>query len=144
MKGFKELKVWQKAHAMTIAVYDMTRAFPREELFGLTSQLRRSASSIGANIAEGCGRRSDGEVARFLQIARGSASEIEYHILLARDLHYLREEQFRELSHQADELQRMLTALIQRFRRVEISELNSARLSRSKLAAHSLVPGASS
>ena len=137
MKGFKELKVWQKAHAMTIAVYDMTRAFPREELFGLTSQLRRSASSIGANIAEGCGRRSDGEVARFLQIARGSASEIEYHILLARDLHYLREEQFRELSHQADELQRMLTALIQRFRPVEISELNSARLSRSKLAAHS-------
>ena len=137
MKGFKELKVWQKAHAMTIAVYDMTRAFPREELYGLTSQLRRSASSIGANIAEGCGRRSDGEVARFLQIARGSASEIEYHILLARDLHYLREEQFRELSHQADELQRMLTALIQRFRPVEISELNSARLSRSKLAAHS-------
>ena len=137
MKGFKELKVWQKAHAMTIAVYDMTRAFPREELYRLTSQLRRSASSIGANIAEGCGRRSDGEVARFLQIARGSASEIEYHILLARDLHYLREEQFRELSHQADELQRMLTALIQRFRPVEISELNSARLSRSKLAAHS-------
>ena len=137
MKGFKELKVWQKAHAMTIAVYDMTRAFPREELYGLTSQLRRSAASIGANIAEGCGRRSDGEVARFLQIARGSASEIEYHILLARDLHYLREEQFRELSHQADELQRMLTALIQRFRPVEISELNSARLSRSKLAAHS-------
>ena len=144
MKGFKELKVWQKAHAMTIAVYDMTRAFPREELYGLTSQLRRSAASIGANIAEGCGRRSDGEVARFLQIARGSASEIEYHILLARDLHYLREEQFRELSHQADELQRMLTALIQRFRPVEISELNSARPSRSKLAAHSLVPGASS
>ena len=144
MKGFKELKVWQKAHAMTIAVYDMTRAFPREELYRLTSQLRRSASSIGANIAEGCGRRSDGEVARFLQIARGSASEIEYHILLARDLHYLREEQFRELSHQADELQRMLTALIQRFRPVEISELNSARPSRSKLAAHSLVPGASS
>lgn len=71
MKGFKELKVWQKAHTMTIAVYDTTRTFPREELYGLTSQLRRSAASIGANIAEGCGRRSDGEMARFLQIARG-------------------------------------------------------------------------
>jgi four helix bundle protein len=70
MKGFKELKVWQKAHAMTLAVYDMTRTFPREELYGLTSQLRRSAASVGANIAEGCGRRSDGEIARFLQIAR--------------------------------------------------------------------------
>jgi four helix bundle protein len=126
MKGFKELKVWQKAHAMTLAVYDMTRTFPREELYGLTSQLRRSAASVGANIAEGCGRRSDGEIARFLQIARGSASEIEYHILLARDLHYFGEHQFRELSCQADELQRMLTALIQRFRPAEMSEVNSA------------------
>jgi four helix bundle protein len=137
MKGFKELKVWQKAHAMTIAVYDTTRTFPREELYGLTSQLRRSAASIGANIAEGCGRRSDGEMARFLQIARRSASEIEYHFMLARDLHYLREGEFHELVCQADELQRMLTALIQRFRPVEIGERNGALLSRSKLAAHS-------
>jgi four helix bundle protein len=137
MKGFKELKVWQKAHAMTIAVYGTTRTFPREELYGLTSQLRRSAASIGANIAEGCGRRSDGEMARFLQIARGSASEIEYHFMLARDLQYLHEEEFRGLSCQADELQRMLTALIQRFRPVEICERNGALLSRSKLAAHS-------
>jgi four helix bundle protein len=137
MKGFKELKVWQNAHAMTIAVYGTTRTFPREELYGLTRQLRRSAASIGANIAEGCGRQSDGEMARFLQIARGSASEIEYHFMLARDLHYLREEEFRELSCQADELQRMLTALIQRFRPVGIDERNSALLSRSKLAAHS-------
>src|SRR5437667_4861879 len=98
VKGFKELKVWQKAHEMTVAVYGITRTFPREELYGLTSQLRRSASSIGANIAEGCGRRSDGEMARFLQIARGSASEIEYHVLLARDLRYLREEEYHQLS----------------------------------------------
>ena len=137
MKGFKELKVWRKAHVMTLAVYETTRTFPREELYGLTSQLRRSAASIGANLAEGCGRRSDGEMARFLQIARGSASEIEYHILLARDLRYFREEQFRELSCQADELQRMLTALIQRFRPVENCESDNALRSRSKLAAHS-------
>ncbi len=116
MRGFKELKVWRKSHEMTVAVYETTRTFPGEELYGLTSQLRRSAASIGANIAEGCGRRSDGEMARFLQIARGSASEIEYHILLARDLRYLPDEEFRRLSGQADEVQRMLTALIQRFR----------------------------
>jgi four helix bundle protein len=121
VKGFKELKVWRKAHEMTVAVYGVTRGFPREELYGLTGQLRRSAASIGANIAEGCGRRSDGEMARYLQIARGSASEVEYHVLLARDLHYLREEEWQELSYQADELQRMLTALIQRFRPVEQS-----------------------
>jgi four helix bundle protein len=121
VKGFKELKVWRKAHEMTVAVYGVTRGFPREELYGLTGQLRRSAASIGANIAEGCGRRSDGEMARYLRIARGSASEVEYHVLLARDLHYLREEEWQELSYQADELQRMLTALIQRFRPVEQS-----------------------
>jgi len=97
VKGFKELKVWRKAHEMTGAVYETTRGFPCEELYGLTSQLRRSAASVGANIAEGW-TRSDGEMARFLQIARGSASEIEYHVLLARDLRYLREEEYRQLS----------------------------------------------
>lgn len=119
MKGFKELKVWHKAHEMTMAVYEATRAFPSEELYGLTSQLRRSAASIPANIAEGCGRRSDGEMARFLQIARGSASEIDYHIFLARELRYLREDKFCQLTREADEIQRMLTALIQRFRPVD-------------------------
>ena len=118
MKGFKELKVWRKAHELTLAVYGTTRRFPREELYGLTSQLRRSAASIAANIAEGCGRRSDGEMARFLQIARGSASEVEYHVLLAHDLHFLEEHEYRHLSQQSDEVQRMLTALIQRFRPV--------------------------
>jgi len=101
---------------MTLAIYGMTREFPREELYGLTSQLRRSAASIGANIAEGSGRRSSNEICRFLQIARGSASETEYHVLLARDLKYMTEEEFRQISHQADEVQRMLTALIQSLR----------------------------
>ncbi len=95
MKDFKELKVWEKAHALTLAVYQGTRCFPREEIYGLTSQLRRAASSVAANIVEGCGRRSDGEFTRFLQIARGSASELEYHLLLARDLHLLSESAFR-------------------------------------------------
>ena len=117
MKSYKELIVWKKAHEMTIDVYGVTRAFPKEELYGLTSQLRRSAVSIGANVAEGSGRRSNNEICRFLQIARGSASETEYHIVLARDLKFLREEDFRRLSHHADEVQRMLTALIQSFHR---------------------------
>ena len=135
MRNYEDLQVWKKAHALTLDIYKNTRCFPGDERFGLTSQIRRSCASIGANlaegcgrrsiganIAEGCGRRSDGEIARFLQIARGSASETEYHVILARDLHYLCENDFRHLSRQADELQRMLTALIQRFRPVKIIE----------------------
>lgn len=116
MIDFKELKVWQKAHRMTLDTYRTTAAFPKEEMYGITSQIRRAAASIGANIAEGCGRRSDGDMCRFLQIARGSASEVEYHFLLARDLHFLDEKTFKILSRQADELQRMLTGLIQSVR----------------------------
>jgi four helix bundle protein len=114
MKDFKDLKVWTRAHEMTMGIYQETRCFPKEELYGLTSQIRRAAASIGANIAEGCGRRSDGELTRFLQIARGSASELEYHLLLARDLNLLAEDSFRKLDGQVTEVQRMLTSLVQR------------------------------
>jgi len=114
VKDFKELNVWKKAHRLTLAVYTLTRGFPKDELYGLTSQIRRAASSIGANIAEGCGRRSDGELTRFLQIARGSSSELEYHLLLARDLHLLDEESFTEFESLVLEVQRMLTSLVQR------------------------------
>lgn len=113
MRNYKELVVWRKAHDMTLDVYRITSTFPREELYGLTSQLRRSAASIGANIAEGSGRRANKEICRFLQIARGSASEAEYHLLLARDLELLDEQSFQRLSTEADSVQRMLTALIQ-------------------------------
>ena len=130
MKDFKELKVWTKAHEMTMGVYQQTRCFPKEELYGLTSQLRRSAASIGANIAEGSGRRSDGEFARFLQIARGSASELEYHLLLARDLRLLQEDAFHRLDTQVTEVQRMLTSLVQRVQPVKLPAAG-ARLARS-------------
>lgn len=86
MKDFHELKVWQKAHQLTLAVYRITTGFPRAELYGLTSQLRRASSSVPANLAEGCGRNGDAEFARFCSIAMGSASELEYHLLLAREL----------------------------------------------------------
>jgi four helix bundle protein len=97
MEDFKDLRVWTKAHELTLYVYQKTRSFPKEEMYGLTSQMRRSAASVGANIAEGCGRRSDGEMRRFLQIARGSANELEYHLLLAKDLHLLQDAEFAEL-----------------------------------------------
>ena len=114
MEDFKDLKVWRKAHELTLEVYQCTRAFPKDEIYGLTSQIRRAAASMGANIAEGCGRRSDPELKRFIQIARGSANELEYHLLLARDLHFLMLEEFKELEARILEVQRMLAALVQR------------------------------
>jgi len=111
VKDFKDLKVWAKSHELTLAIYKATTSFPREEIYGLTSQIRRAAVSIAANIAEGCGRRSDGELSRFLQIARGSASEFEYHLLLARDLGFLPAADFGRLEAKVVEVQRMLTSL---------------------------------
>ena len=116
MKDFKDLNVWQKAHGLALRVYQVTRNFPKEELYGLTSQIRRSASSISANIAEGCGRRSDREFARFLQIARGSSSELECHLMLARDLHLLPASDFDNVNKLVVEVQRMLASLVQRIR----------------------------
>ena len=85
MKDSRKLKVWEKSHQLVLALYTITASFPREETYGLTSQIRRAASSIPSNIAEGCGRDGDAELSRFCIIARGSASELEYQILLARD-----------------------------------------------------------
>jgi four helix bundle protein len=117
MEDFKDLKVWAKAHQLTLAIYGITQKFPKAELFGLTSQIRRASASIGANIAEGCGRRSDPEMKRFVQIARGSANELEYHLLLARDLQLLQVDEFKELETKTLEIQRMLAVLTQRLGR---------------------------
>ena len=133
MKDFKELKVWNKAHCLTLHVYEVTRSFPKEESYGLTSQLRRAAASIAANIVEGCGRRSDGEFTRFLQIARGSASELEYHVLLARDLHLLNETVFHSLDSKVVEVERMLTGLVKKVQ--PISVRNGRATTRINLAA---------
>src|ERR1700740_685195 len=111
MENFKDLKVWSKAHELTLAVYKTTVRFPKDEIYGLTSQMRRASASIGANIAEGCDRRSDPELNRFIQIARGSASEVEYHLLLAKDLTFLSADEFKELERRVLEIQRMLAAL---------------------------------
>ena len=114
MKDFRQLKVWEKAHQLTLEVYQVTVRFPREETYGLTSQIRRASSSICANLAEGCGRNGDAELARFCSIARGSASELEYHLLLARDLHYLQTSDHEKLAAETTEVKRMLTALMQK------------------------------
>lgn len=116
MKDFRKLKVWEKAHELAIAIYKVTKNFPKEELYGLTSQIRRAGVSIPANIAEGCGRSGDAELARFAQIASGSASELEYHLLLSYDLGYLENSNFQNLTSQVTEVKRMLTAFIQKLK----------------------------
>jgi four helix bundle protein len=116
MRDFREFKVWEKAHSLTLDIYKATATFPRVEMYGLTSQLRRASSSIPANIAEGCGRGSNAELARFLQIGMGSASELEYHILLAHDLTFMPEVVYDPLQNRVVEVKRMLTALLQKVR----------------------------
>jgi four helix bundle protein len=116
MRDFRKLKVWEKAHDLTLQVYTATAAFPREELYGLTSQMRRACSSIPANIAEGCGRSGEPEFGRFLHIGLGSASELEYHLLLAHDLGFLARADYNNLTTKISEIKRMLTSLTQRLK----------------------------
>ena len=116
MKDFRSLKVWHKAHQLVLAVYRETAAFPVDERFGLTSQLRRASVSIPANLAEGCGRRTDDDFARFMDYSMGSASEVEYHLLLARDLGLLPTPAHHRLHEQTTEVKRMLASLQNRIR----------------------------
>jgi four helix bundle protein len=116
VRDFRKMKVWEKSHRLVLDVYQATGTFPREETYGLTAQLRRCCASIPANIAEGCGRSGEAELGRFMVIAMGSASELEYHLLLARDLGYLDAQDYRELSQGAGEVKRMLSTLITKVR----------------------------
>ncbi len=116
MRDFHGLIVWQKSHVLTLKVYQVTRRFPKDERFGLISKLRRSASSVPANLAEGCGRGSEQDFARFVQIAMGSSTEVEYHVLLAKDLGYVSDNDFIELTDSVHEVKRMLTSLLKSVR----------------------------
>ena len=116
MKDFKTLKVWKKSHNLTLSLYRSTAVFPKEEIYALTSQIRRAASSVGANIAEGCGRHGDADFARFLQIAMGSASELQYHLLLAHDLGFLSPSEFSGFDRETSEVKQMLATLIGKLR----------------------------
>ena len=114
MKDFQQLKVWQKSHQLVLALYRITATFPRSESYGLTAQIRRAGSSIPSNLAEGCGREGDAELARFCRIAMGSASELEYQLLLARDLKLIQPDDYEELAQQTIEIKRMLTVFVQK------------------------------
>ncbi len=120
MGDFRKLKVWERAHRLTLDVYRVTASFPRDEIYGLTSQLKRSAAFVPANLAEGCGRNRDAELARFAEIAMGSANELDYHLLLACDLGFLASPDRERLSHEARGVANMLAALIQKLRPVHL------------------------
>jgi four helix bundle protein len=112
VQNFRNLDVWDFGPQLTLDLYRVTAKFPKSELFGLVSQIRRASASIGANIAEGCGRRSNAGLGRFLQISMGSASELEYHLLLARDLKMLLPQDYEELNKDVTRVKKMLSRLI--------------------------------
>lgn len=112
MRNYSELLVWQKSHELTLKIYTVSFSFPKEEIYGLTSQMRRSSSSIPTNIAEGCGRDSNAEMKRFLIISSGSSSELEYQLLLVKDLKYISETLYLELSAAVVEIRKMIRAFI--------------------------------
>ena len=112
MRDYKKFLVWQKSHQLTLDVYKTTISFPKDEIFGLISQMKRSSSSIPINIAEGCGRNSEKDFCRFLYIAFGSANELEYQLLLSTDLKFIDIENGQKLLFQVEEIKKMLNGLI--------------------------------
>jgi four helix bundle protein len=115
-KDFRQLKVWQKSHQLALNLYRITASFPRTESYGLTAQIRRAAVSSPSNLAEGCGRSGDAELARFCDIAKGSASELEYQLLLARDLKLIQPDDYEQLVQQTTDIKRMLTVFVRKLR----------------------------
>ena len=118
MQNYKELLVWNKAHQITLRMYTVVASFPSEERYNLTSQIKRSASSIGTNIAEGCGRFTQKDLANFLQIALGSTHELEYQLLLSKDLKFIDDQLYLELNNEIGEIKAMLISLIKKVRLV--------------------------
>jgi len=111
MRNFQKLEVWKKSHGFTLAVYQLTANFPNAERYGLTSQIQRASASIGANLAEGCGRETDADYRRFVQMAAGSACEVEYHLILAKDLSLMDKRTYEALYDDINEIKRMLCGL---------------------------------
>ena len=116
MRNFRDLIVWRRSHEFVLRIYGLTETFPKHEAFGLTSQIRRASASIPTNLAEGCGRWGDGDMGRFVQIAMGSASEVDYLALLAADLGYVPRSDYVELAAELIEIRRMLTAFYKHVR----------------------------
>jgi len=120
VKNYKELDVWKKSVGLALALYKTTNRFPSSEKFGLTSQIRRAATSVPANIAEGWGRGTTKEYIQFLMIARGSLMEVETHIIISRGLAFLTEQQSEDVQTQIQEIGRMLNGLIQALRKAHL------------------------
>ena len=116
MKDFRQLTIWQRSHQLTLKVYALTKIFPKDEQYGLTSQVRRAIASIPANISEGCGRDSDAELKRFLDIAHGSAAEADYHLLLAHELGYIPAIEYEPLAAEIGEIKRMIGAFVRKLK----------------------------
>ena len=114
MKDYRKIHVWSKAHVLVKDLYCATSKFPKDELFGMISQLRRAGASIPTNIAEGCGRGSDADFRRFLQIAFGSANEVEYLIFLSYELNFIEKNRFIELDNKIKEVKKMLAGMIKK------------------------------
>ena len=112
MKDFRKMQVWHKGHKLALEIYTLTAKFPKEELYGLSSQIRRAAVSIPTNIAEGCGRGSTKELKQFLRISMGSASEVEYQILLSYELRYMDRKTYDNLNYDIQEIKKMLSSYI--------------------------------
>ncbi|MGB5554944.1 MAG: four helix bundle protein [Flavobacteriaceae bacterium] len=112
MRDFRKYKVWNLGHQVTLDIYVLTKNFPKEEVYGITSQMRRASYSIPSNISEGCGRESDAEFKRFLIIAQGSAAELEYFTILVKDLGYINERVFSKLEDKVNMIRRSLNNLI--------------------------------
>jgi four helix bundle protein len=117
VKDFRTLKVWERSHSLTLKIYKATENFPKQEIYGLTSQIQRASVSIPTNIAEGCGKDSDAELKRYFLIAMGSSSELEYLLLLAYDLGYLPNDSYQNLHDELVEIRKMLNAFIQRLKK---------------------------
>ena len=116
MRDFQQLEFWQRSHKLTLQVYHLTRSFPKEEIYGLISQMRRSASSVSTNIAEGCGRNSSAELKRFLVIAAGSTSELQYQFILSKDLGYITQSIFKELFDEISQIRKMIYSYCERLK----------------------------
>ena len=116
MQNYQELRVWQKSHTFVLEIYKLTDDFPKNETFGLISQMRRSAVSVPANLAEGCGKKVTPDIANFFQISLGSLHETEYYLLLARDLRYITNEVFEIRDLEIKEIKAMLISLIKTIR----------------------------
>ena len=114
MQDYRKLIVWQKAHELVLKIYKATSFFPREEMYSLVNQIRRAAVSIPSNISEGCGRYGNRELKQFMSIAMGSANEVEYQLLLAKDLGYIAIENYNALSRDIIEIRKMLASYIKR------------------------------